>query len=71
LNESHKSSRRAIDDLAALWYARLDCGTADLGAFEAWRDADPQHAVAFVRVAAAASLLDQVREMKKDSTGNE
>lgn len=36
---------------AAGWLAALDAGTADPDAFEAWRDADVRHAVAFAEVA--------------------
>lgn len=49
---------RAAMDEAALWLARLDSGTADRTAFERWRAADPAHAVAFARVAAAWTALD-------------
>ena len=51
-------SRAPGDDLllrqAAEWRAGLDLGTADPAAFTRWRDADPRHALAFLRVTAAA-----------------
>lgn len=46
-------------DEAALWMARLDSGSADPAAFEAWRAADPAHAVAYARVAGAWSAFDE------------
>lgn len=54
------TARRATEamDEAALWLTRLDSGSADAAAFESWRAADPAHAVAFARVAAAWSALD-------------
>lgn len=42
---------------AADWLVRLDAGTADRTAFEAWRDADPRHAVAFAQ---ATQAWDQI-----------
>lgn len=41
-----------LRDQAAAWLVALDCGTADDGAFEHWRSADPRHAAAFAQVAA-------------------
>lgn len=54
------TARRATEamDEAALWMARLDSGSADAAAFERWRAADPAHAIAYARVAAAWSALD-------------
>ena len=46
---------------AALWLAKLDSGTADMAAFEAWRDADPRHAAAIVRLAGVSDQLDRAR----------
>ena len=48
-----------IAEEAALWHARLDSGTADVSAFEEWRNADPRHAAAFARIEATANLLDK------------
>jgi transmembrane sensor len=57
-----------LSDEAIAWLVALDCGTADMRAFDAWRDADPRHAAAFAQVAATwrrtadprlAGLLDQ------------
>lgn len=45
-------------EAAAGWLARLDSGTADPDAFEAWRARDPAHAIAFARAAAAWRALD-------------
>jgi transmembrane sensor len=44
-------------EIAALWLARLDSGTADVAAFERWRAEDPRHAVAFAKVAGAWRAL--------------
>ena len=55
-------NKKLIDE-AADWYARLDSGVADLAKFEAWRDGDPQRAVAFARIVAAVTALDGVREL--------
>lgn len=40
---------KAIRDQASLWLARLDSGSADVEAFEHWREAHPAHAAAFAR----------------------
>lgn len=59
-------------EAAALWLARLDSETGDVEAFRAWRDADPRHALAFVRVAGAWSVLGEtsqgapVRQIRRD-----
>ena len=45
-------------EVAALWHARLDAGSADRGAFERWRAADPAHAIAFARTAATWEALE-------------
>lgn len=54
-------SRQQLMDEAADWLARLDSGAADPAAFEAWRDADPRRASAFVQVANAAQALDRAK----------
>ncbi|WP_443749459.1 DUF4880 domain-containing protein [Asticcacaulis solisilvae] len=54
-----------MDD-AALWLARLDSGSADPAAFEAWRAEDPRRAAAFAQIAGAARALDRVKpELKQ------
>ena len=55
-----------IVEEAATWYADLDLGMANVSEFEAWRDANPKHAVAFARILATVSLIDKV----KDCTGS-
>jgi transmembrane sensor len=50
---------RVIDEAAA-WFAALDARTADPAAFEAWRDADPVHAVAFAQVARTWESLERL-----------
>ncbi|NWN13360.1 DUF4880 domain-containing protein, partial [Escherichia coli] len=42
------------------WLAALDCGRADPAAFEAWRAADPAHAIAFIRISQAWRQLDRL-----------
>lgn len=53
-------------DAAASWLAALDAGTADLRAFEAWREADPRHAAAFAEVASTWRDLDGLRLSRDD-----
>ncbi len=57
---SSGAARRATEamDEAGLWLTRLDSGAADPEAFERWRAADPAHAIAYARVAAAWGSLD-------------
>ena len=53
-----------LDDIlvaAAGWHTRLDLGTADVRAFEAWRDADPRHAAAFARMEGTDGAVARVR----------
>ncbi len=69
LNDSHTDSRQKLTDIAALWYAQLDSGTADVKAFEAWRDADSRHAVAFAWIIRAANLLDELKDMGSGGNG--
>lgn len=64
MNANDNSSRETINEEAALWHARLDSGTADERAFEAWRNADPRHGVAFARINATADVLDTLRGLK-------
>ncbi|NLS27094.1 hypothetical protein S2M10_20870 [Sphingomonas sp. S2M10] len=54
-----------IDD-AAKWLAALDSGSASVAAFEAWRSADPRHAVAFAEVAGSWRDLDALRVSQSD-----
>lgn len=48
-----------IDSQAAVWLARYQLETIDEAAFEAWRSADPRHALAFVRALAAWEAADR------------
>lgn len=45
---------------AAQWLARADLGALDQAAFEAWRDANPANALAFLRVTDAARKAELV-----------
>jgi transmembrane sensor len=55
---------KAIKDQASLWLARLDSGSADVEAFERWRDADPAHAAAFARTARLWSKLGDIQAIE-------
>lgn len=50
-----------LTEVAAAWLAALDAGSADVAAFEAWRNADSRHAVAFAEVAGTWRDLDVLR----------
>ncbi|MDK2760465.1 MAG: DUF4880 domain-containing protein [Sphingopyxis sp.] len=49
---------------AAGWLAGLDTGSVAPDAFEAWRAADPRHAVAFAQVADAYQQVGRLRVMR-------
>jgi transmembrane sensor len=49
-----------ILDAAASWHTRLDLGTANKRAFEAWRTADPRHAAAFARMVGTDDAIARV-----------
>jgi transmembrane sensor len=57
----NNSKRLEADDhiatAAADWWSRLELGTADLDAFNRWRESDPAHAIAFARVQATWESL--------------
>lgn len=53
-------------DQAAAWLVRLDAGTADDAAFDAWRNADPRHASVFAQVAATWQRTGELRGMPSD-----
>lgn len=55
-----------LTDEAAGWLAALDAGSADVAAFEAWRDVDLRHAVAFAEVAGTWRDLDGLRGVQRD-----
>lgn len=50
-----------LTEEAAAWLAAVDAGSTDFAAFEAWRDADVRHAVAFAEVAATWRDMDGLR----------
>lgn len=50
-NDKHRRRRRITGE-AATWLARHDAGTIDEERFLAWRDASPDHAIAFARALA-------------------
>ncbi|WP_084579563.1 FecR family protein [Sphingomonas azotifigens] len=56
---SEPQDQDPIEAEAAAWLAALDCGRADPAAFEAWRAADPAHAIAFIRLNQAWRGLDR------------
>jgi transmembrane sensor len=55
-----------LTEEAAAWLAALDAGSADVAAFEAWRDADIRHAVAFAEVASNWRDMDALRALPGD-----
>lgn len=55
-----------LTEEAAGWLAALDAGSADVAAFEAWREADTRHAIAFAEVASAWRDMDGLRAMPGD-----
>lgn len=50
-----------LTEQAAAWLAALDAGSADVAAFEAWRDSDVRHAIAFAEVASNWRDMDALR----------
>lgn len=60
-NSSPDTTRIDLIEIASGWLVGLDAGTADVRAFEAWRDADPRHAAAFAEVAGAWSDMGDMR----------
>jgi transmembrane sensor len=59
-----KNRREASDRIAteaADWWSRLELGSADLDAFNGWRESDPAHAIAFARVQATWESLQNHR----------
>lgn len=57
----------SLTEAASAWLVALDAGTADQSKFEAWRSADPRHAVAFAEVAARWRTLDRLRPLRNQS----
>lgn len=51
---------------AAAWLAALDAGSADVAAFETWRNADIRRAVAFAEVASTWRDMDGLRVTQDD-----
>lgn len=51
-----------IAEEAARWRLRLESGTADLGAFEAWLQADPRRRARFEDMQSVWAFFDQVRD---------
>lgn len=68
MSDSHDIPQPGTDltDVAAGWLAALDAGSADMAAFEAWRDADIRHAIAFAEVAASWRDMDSLRLVQGD-----
>jgi len=61
LTSDDQPSWDELREQAADWLAGMDSGTADREEFEAWRNADPRHAVAFVQVANSLGALDRAK----------
>lgn len=68
MSGNHDLSQPGADltDVAAGWLAALDAGSADVTAFEAWRNADVRHAVAFAEVASAWRDMDSLRLTQRE-----
>lgn len=62
-NSRPDTPRVDLIEVAAKWLAGLDAGTADVRAFEAWREADARHAAAFAQVAGTWSDLGELRHL--------
>jgi len=50
-----------LRDEAADWLAAMDTGERSREDFEAWRNADPRHAAAFVQVASSLVTMDRIK----------
>ncbi|OYX50391.1 MAG: hypothetical protein B7Y97_07515 [Sphingomonas sp. 32-66-10] len=59
--DANGPTRQKLTNQAADWLVRLDAGTADPEAFEAWRSADPRHASVFAQVAATWKRTGDLR----------
>lgn len=55
-----------LTEEAAAWLAALDAGSADVAEFEAWRDRDVRHAIAFAQVADTWRDMDGLRVTQDD-----
>ncbi|MBX7483349.1 FecR family protein [Qipengyuania qiaonensis] len=55
-----------IAEAAADWLVRLDTGSADPVAFEAWRSSDPRHASVFAQMAATWKRIGDLRWASTD-----
>ena len=64
-----RRNRSAIEDAAAEWLGRRDGGLAPAQEAElaAWLGADPRHAAAFARMAAASTVLDGLAAFRPDN----
>ncbi|ESQ79304.1 DUF4880 domain-containing protein [Asticcacaulis sp. YBE204] len=58
-------SWQELQDEAAEWLARMDSGSVDKAAFEAWRAADPRRAVAFAQIVSTTQMLDRTKPALK------
>ncbi|MGN6424302.1 MAG: FecR family protein [Asticcacaulis sp.] len=61
MNTEDTSSWDQLRAEAADWLARMDSGSADPSDFEAWRAADPRHAVAFAQILSVTRALDKAK----------
>jgi len=68
---SHAPSVRdeAVEATAAAWLAERDAGLSpeDAAAFARWRQADPRHEAAVVRLESAWGVLQQLREFRPEA----
>ena len=57
VNKKRLETGERVATEAADWWSRIELGTADLDAFNRWRDCDPAHAIAYARVQATWESL--------------
>jgi transmembrane sensor len=56
-----RSAKDDVTEQAAAWLVALDAQTGDPATFEAWRQADPRHALAFAELASTWQHLDHLQ----------
>ena len=57
-----KTSKRNVDEMASYWFVRLtasDCSPEERCAFEAWKEEDPAHEDAYLRLQRGGAMFDR------------
>lgn len=62
MNKNYKDQEEKIREEAATWLSALDSGRADPVAFEEWRNSDPAHAIAFIKLSQIWRMLDEAAQ---------